>query len=262
VPSTSAEDGSSVAYPPATEAAARDLAAVRALVAACEQRNAGEHRIGDRRGESPCHGEAAATGPALIPARPVRLHGSVLARAVLRLFGWRIECDGLPARQGVVVVYPHTSNWDFAWGLLAKWAIGFPLTFWAKHTLFEVPLFGRFLRAVGGLAIDRRAAQGVVGQTVARLRDARVRDEFLWLALAPEGTRSRTEGWRSGFYQVAIGARVPLALAYIDYDRKCIGVDSAWRLSGDPAADMARIAQRYAGRAGRRPAHAAPVRLL
>ena len=229
---------------------------MRALVAACE------HRIGGHCGQAPCRCQAVLIGPALIPARPVTLRGSRLARAALGLFGWRVECDGLPARQGVVVVYPHTSNWDFAWGLLAKWAIGFPLTFWAKHTLFEVPLFGRFLRAVGGLAIDRRAAQGVVAQTVARLRDARLRDQFLWLALAPEGTRARTEGWRSGFYQVALGAQVPLALAYIDYERKCIGVDSAWRLSGDPAADMARVAQRYAGRAGRRPDAAAPVRLL
>ena len=241
VRSTSAEDGTRVAAEPATASDARDLAAVRALVAACEQRVA---------------------GPTEVAERPVQLHGSALARAVLRLFGWRVDCGGLPARQGVMVVYPHTSNWDFPWGLLAKWAIGLPLSFWAKHTLFEVPLFGRFLRHVGGLAIDRRAAQGVVGQTVARLREARACDELLWLAITPEGTRSRTEGWRSGFYQLAVGADVPVALAYIDYRSKCIGVDSAWRLSGDPAADMACIAARYAGRTACRPDDAAPVRLL
>ena len=240
--STSAEDGTPVAAAePATASDARDLAAVRALVAACEHR---------------------AAGPMPVAERPVQLRGSALARAALRLFGWGVDFDGLPARQGVLVVYPHTSNWDFPWGLLTKWTIGLPLSFWAKHTLFEVPLLGRFLRHVGGLAIDRRAAQGVVGQTVARLREARARDEFLWLAITPEGTRSRTEGWRSGFYQLALGADVPVALAYIDYGRKRVGVDSAWRLSGDPAADMARIAERYAGRAARSPRDAAPIRLL
>ena len=241
---------------PATAADARDLAAVRAMFAACEHRAAGGC------GQTPCRCAAAATGPARLDDRPVQLQGSALARATLRLFGWRVDFDGLPARQGVLVVYPHTSNWDFPWGLLAKWTIGFPLSFWAKHTLFQIPLVGRFLRHVGGLAIDRRAAQGVVGQTVARLRDARAHDAFLWLAITPEGTRSRTEGWRSGFYQVALGAEVPVALAYIDYGRKRIGVDSAWRLSGDPAADMALIAERYAGRTAYHPRDAAPVRLL
>jgi 1-acyl-sn-glycerol-3-phosphate acyltransferase len=254
VRSTSVEDGTPVAAEPAIAADTRDLAAVRALVAACE------HRVAGRCGATPCRCETA--GPTPLHQRPVQLQGSALARAALRLFGWRVDFDGLPARQGVMIVYPHTSNWDFPWGLLTKWAIGVPLAFWAKHTLFEVPLLGRFVRAVGGIPIDRRAVRGVVGQTVDRLREARASDEFLWLAIAPEGTRSRTEGWRSGFYQLALGADVPLALAYIDYGRKRIGVDSAWRLSGDAAADMACIAQRYAGRAARRPCDAAPVRLL
>ena len=242
----------------------RDIEAVRALIAACEHRAAGGR---DAVVPVPCDARACPApcrhaGPTALAGRPVQLHGSPLARAAMRLFGWDIAFDGLPARQGVLVVYPHTSNWDFPWGLLAKWAIGFPLSFWAKHTLFEVPLFGRFLRAVGGLAIDRRASQGVVGQAAARLRDARARDEFLWIAIAPEGTRGRTEGWRSGFYQLALQAEVPVALAYIDYARKRVGVDSAWRLSGEPVADLARFAGRYADRVGRRPQDAASVRLL
>lgn len=190
------------------------------------------------------------------------LRGSRLARAVLRLFGWRVRFEGLPSAQGVAVAYPHTSNWDFVVGLLAKWAIGFPITFWGKDTLFRVPVFGAWLRWLGGIPVDRGAPQGIVGQMAGRLREARERDEFLWLALAPEGTRSLTAGWRSGFYQVAVQADVPLALAFFDYGRKEIGVDSFWRLSGDRAQDIAVIAARLADRRGCRPQLASPIRFL
>jgi 1-acyl-sn-glycerol-3-phosphate acyltransferase len=202
-----------------------------------------------------------AVGPTELVARPVRLSGSRVARAVLRLFGWRVRFDGLPARQGVIVVYPHTSNWDFIWAVLAKWAIGLPLTFWGKATLFRIPLFGRWLRWLGGIPVVRDAPNGVVGQMSQRLREARERDAFMWLALSPEGTRELTPGWRSGFHQVALQAGVPVVLAYLDYPRREVGLDSAWRLSGQPEADLACFARRLAGRAGKRAALAAPVRL-
>ena len=203
-----------------------------------------------------------AGGPIELVERPVRLAGSRVARAALRAAGWRVRADGLPARQGVIVVYPHTSNWDFVWAMLAKWAIGLPLTFWGKATLFRVPLFGRWLRWLGGIPVVRDAPNGVVGQMAQRLREARERDEFMWLGLSPEGTRERTPGWRSGFHQVALQAGVPVVLAYLDYPRREVGLDSAWQLSGDPQADMAHFAQRLHGRVGKHPALAAPVRLL
>jgi len=120
--------------------------------------------------------------------RPVQLRGSRLARAALRLAGWRLHFDGLPAAQGVVVVYPHTSNWDFPVALLAKWAVGLPVTFWGKDTLFRVPLFGHWLRWLGGLPVARHTRQGAVGQMVDAMRAAREQGRFMWLALAPEGT--------------------------------------------------------------------------
>lgn len=199
--------------------------------------------------------------PTELAARPVRLAGSKVALAVLRLCGWRVHADGLPARQGVIVVYPHTSNWDFVWAMLAKWAIGVPLTFWGKATLFRIPLFGRWLRWLGGIPVVRDAPSGVVGQMAQRLREARERDDFMWLALSPEGTREHTPGWRSGFHQLALQAGVPVVLAYLDYPRREVGLESAWRLSGDPQADLACFAQRLQGRTGRHPALAAPVRL-
>jgi 1-acyl-sn-glycerol-3-phosphate acyltransferase len=245
--------------------AAGDRAAIalRGVLAACERRVAdGSCRYA--LGDDPRHvaGADCACGPEELRARPVQLKGSALARGLLRLAGWRVQFDGLPARQGVMVVYPHTSNWDFVVGVLAKWAIGIPLAFWAKDSLFRVPLFGRWLRWIGGLPVDRRAAQGVVAQTAARLAEARARDEFLWLGLAPEGTRSRTEGWRSGFYHVATQAQVPLVLAFIDYARREVGTDTAWRVHGDAARDFACFADRLGARTGHVAGNASPIRLL
>ena len=193
--------------------------------------------------------------------RTVQLQGSALARAALRLAGWRIRFDGLPARQGVVIVYPHTSNWDFIIGVLAKWGIGIPVTFWGKESLFRVPLLGRWLRWLGGVPVDRGAANGIVGQMVEALKAAQRDGRFLWLALAPEGTRRLTDAWRSGFYHVAHGAQVPLALAFFDFGRREVGIEHFLMLSGNRNADMASIARGYGTRVGLRPQRAAPIRL-
>jgi len=210
-------------------------------------------------------GATSATVPSsveLITDRPVQLRGSRLARALLRLAGWQLVFDGLPARQGVLVLYPHTSNWDFPVAILAKWSLGLQLVFWGKDTLFRIPLFGAWLRWLGGIPVLRHAPQGQVGQMTERLAQARQQDEFMWLGLSPEGTRRRTEGWRSGFYRAAHGAQVPLALAFIDYPTRRIGVDCCVRLSGQAQADMAWIAQRLSHHRGKRPDQAAPIQLL
>ena len=206
---------------------------------------------------------AVARGPRAITERPVRLGaGSALARAVLRAAGWRVAFDGLPSRQGVVIVYPHTSNWDFVVGVLAKWSIGIPVHFWGKASLFDIPLFGRWLRGLGGIPVDRTSPQGAVVAMVQRLRDARARDEFFWLALAPEGTRRPGEGLRSGFYHVAVQAGVALGLAGLDYARREVALQDFLQLGGVPDDDLPAIAQRLGHHRGRRPEWAAPIRLL
>lgn len=194
--------------------------------------------------------------PRLPPPR-----GSRLARALLRWAGWELVFDGLPARQGVLVAYPHTSNWDFIVGVLAKWALGLPVAFWGKDSLFRVPLFGRWLRWVGGIPVDRSGANGIVAGMVARFQAAREADEFLWLALAPEGTRGYTPHWRSGFYQLVVQAGVPLGLAFFDYRRRRVGIMGYLRLTGDRTTDLAAIAAAYAEVQGRRPELAAPITL-
>jgi 1-acyl-sn-glycerol-3-phosphate acyltransferase len=184
-----------------------------------------------------------------------------LARRVLGWFGWRLHFQGLPGLHGVIVVYPHTSNWDFLVGLLAKWGMGIEAKFWGKHTLFRIPLFGLWLRWLGGVPIDRSAAQGVVGQMVDLFEHKRQAGDYFWLALAPEGTRSWRPAWRSGFYRVAVGARVPLMVAALDYGRKEVRLVDVIDLSGHEADDMHKIARVLQGCTGLRVDQAAPIRL-
>lgn len=193
----------------------------------------------------------------------MKLHprGSRLARALLRLAGWRLQFDGLPGPQGVIMVYPHTSNWDFIVGLLAKWAMGLQVRFWGKNTLFMLPLFGAWLRWLGGVAVDRTSSQGLVEATVMQLRQAQHGGVMFWLAVAPEGTRSLVGGWRSGAYQVALQAGVPVGLASLDFATKTVALTRFIELGGDATQDFALIAQQLAGVQGCRPGLASPVRL-
>jgi 1-acyl-sn-glycerol-3-phosphate acyltransferase len=179
-----------------------------------------------------------------------------LAAWTLRAFGWKVRlCEPIPARC-VAIFYPHTSNWDTVVGLLAKAVIGLRIHFIGKDTLFRWPL-RPVLVSWGGIPVNRREPQGFVGEIE---REFARRDEFL-LAIAPEGTRRRTEHWKSGFYRIARTANVPLALAYIDFPSREIGVGAYIDLTGDEAADMACISAFYAGKRGRHPENQGPIRL-
>ena len=135
------------------------------------------------------------------------------------------------------------------------------MTFFGKDSLFKLPLVGRWMRWLGGLAVDRSAPQGVVGQMGETLKQAKAQDRFMWLALAPEGTRSYRDAWRSGFYHVTLAAGVPLGLAALDYARREVRLDAFVLLSGDVEADMAEVASVLGQATGKRPALAAPIRL-
>jgi 1-acyl-sn-glycerol-3-phosphate acyltransferase len=191
--------------------------------------------------------------PAALPTR-----GQRTALRVLQLFGWRVRYKPLPGPHGVVVVYPHTSNWDFIVGVLGKWAIGLPFRWLAKDSLFR-GLTGRTLgvlmRAWGGVPVERGTSTG----TTRRLADTMRAADWFWLALTPEGTRSYRPHWRSGFYHLAVTAKVPLLMVYIDYPNKELGVVDSIDLTGDPKLDMAAIAAVYQGRRGLHPEQEAPI---
>lgn len=202
------------------------------------------------------------TPPTVLAAWPeLKAPGSALARFVLRCFGWRLQFDGLPARQGVILVYPHTSNWDFPLGILGKAGLGLDLKWWGKDSLFRIPVFGAWARWAGGIPVNRSHAQGMVGNTVQRAQAAAQQGDWFWLAAAPEGTRSLATGWRSGAYQVAVRAQLPIGLCAFDFATRTVRLTQFILPTGNPEEDMRCFAQGFAGVQGYRPERASPIQL-
>ena len=192
---------------------------------------------------------------------PIQFSGSRVACWLLKKLGWRVQFAGLPALQGVLVVYPHTSNWDFVVLVLVKWAVGIPVHFWGKDKLFRIPLFGRWLRYLGGIPVDRSSPRGIVGQAVDQVTQARLNGCYFWLALSPEGTRKYSTGWRSGFYQIVLKSSVPLGLVRLDFRKREVTVQDFVHLTGDEIEDFKRISSVYHGVTGYIPQNAAHIRL-
>lgn len=178
----------------------------------------------------------------------------------MAMLGWRVRYRPLPGPRGVIVVYPHTSNWDFPVGILAKLAIGMPFHYIAKSSLFEGitgATIGRLVRYLGGEPVERGVSTGAI----ARLAEKINRSDWYWLAVAPEGTRSLRPYWRSGFYHIALAARVPVGCAYFDFKKREVGLMDYVELSGDAERDMAQFRQVFGDVRGCRPALAGPIAL-
>lgn len=171
----------------------------------------------------------------------------LLGHCVLRLFGWRLQVQ-INTPRCVIIVAPHTSNWDFVFGMAAILALQIRVHWYAKHTLFQ-GWWGGFFRALGGFPVDRSAHGGVVAQTTQRFAQS----ETLMVGLAPEGTRSRVERWKRGFYHMAHAAQVPVVTAYIDYNTRVVGTGPVFTPTGDWAADLRPVFEFYRGIAPRRP---------
>lgn len=184
---------------------------------------------------------------AAIPRRR-RPFFAALGRLVLRAGGWHLAIKLPDTPKLVVIAAPHTSNWDFVFGLAAILALDLDLRWFGKHTIFKGP-WGALFRALGGIPIDRSAAGGVVAQTARAFADS----PQLVVGLAPEGTRSRVSHWKRGFYHLARSAQVPVAAAYIDYRRKLIGCELLFRPTGDWDADMAPVFDFYRGITAKKP---------
>jgi len=170
------------------------------------------------------------------------LFTSWIGKSVLRLSGWRLDVK-LPNRPKMVLIYaPHTSNWDFVFGLAAILALQVRVHWFGKHTIFRPP-FRNLLIKLGGIPIDRSAAVGVVQQTTQQFAEKKQ----LLIGLAPEGTRSLAPKWKSGFYQIAHAAGVPIQIAYLDYKKKVVSLGPLIETSGDYATDLEKIQSFYRG---------------
>ncbi|MEZ4580217.1 MAG: lysophospholipid acyltransferase family protein [Caldilineaceae bacterium] len=180
------------------------------------------------------------------PELPATVPETTWARlwfSVLRLLGWSVRGVRPPERKFIVCVAPHTSNWDWILLVFASRALNLPSpVFVAKHSIFRGPL-GPIMRKLGGIPLDRERSRNFVDQIVAEY--AR-RDELV-IGITPEGTRSKTKYWRSGFYNIAMGAGVPITLGYLDYGQREIGMSAPFYPTGDIEADFVRIRAFYAG---------------
>ena len=180
-----------------------------------------------------------------------------LARFWMWLFGWTIAGD-LPAdKKFVLIAAPHTSNWDFLFGLATVYVLRLKIFWIGKHTLFKAP-FGYFMKRLGGIPVRRDAAHGLVKQIISQLQNS---DNFI-IAVAPSGTRKKAECWKSGFYRIACKAHIPLVCGYLDYSRKQAGSGLSFLPTGNITADMDRIRQFYQGIQGKYPDQVTPVRLM
>lgn len=163
------------------------------------------------------------------------------ARFVLLLTGWRLEGDIPDLRKCVIIGAPHTSNWDFFFGLLYKMYYGLNIHFLMKQELFRFPLKFIF-SAIGGIPVNRGQKNNLVDTLYKKFSQ----QENFFLAIAPEGTRNRVKQWKRGFYHIAKQANVPIVLAYMDYGRKVVGVGPVFYPGTDIEEDMSEIKSFYA----------------
>jgi len=171
-----------------------------------------------------------------------------ISLSILGIAGWRTEgrLPGIP--KFVLVGAPHTSNWDLPYTLCVAFALRAQIHWFGKETLFRRPFRG-FFSWLGGIPIDRSKSSNVVALAIQQF----LQNEKLILTIAPAGTRNRVEKWKTGFYHIARGAQVPIALGFLDYRRKVGGIGPLIYPTGDIDADMKTIRAFYDRVTGRYP---------
>jgi 1-acyl-sn-glycerol-3-phosphate acyltransferase len=181
---------------------------------------------------------------------------TLLARLVLRLMRWTtVVQEPIPDRC-VVIAGPHTTNWDFVVMVSMARVKGVSIRWLGKDALFRPPL-GWLMRAMGGLPVQRNSANGMVAALAAEFS----KHDVLHLVVPAEGTRSRTEYWKSGFYRIALAADVPVVCAFVDGPTRTGGFGPVIDLTGNVRADMDKVRAFYATKDGLRPNRFGPVRL-
>jgi 1-acyl-sn-glycerol-3-phosphate acyltransferase len=174
--------------------------------------------------------------------------GRAVGRAVMWVAGWSFAGSIPDLSKTVIIVAPHTSNWDFVIGAAGMLALDLDLRFLGKHTLFRGPM-GVIMRLLGGIPVDRaQPGGGVVAEMGERFKNS----DHLVLALAPEGTRGEVTRWKTGFHQIARAAGVPIVAATLDYGRRQIRFREPFEPSGNVEADVEELQEFFADSHGRR----------
>lgn len=167
----------------------------------------------------------------------------VLSIGFLKLAGWRVE-GSLPPGVGkcVLIAAPHTSNWDLPYTLMVAFELRLHVFWMGKASIFSPPFRG-VMMWLGGIPVDRERSTNVVAASVDAINNAA---HAIQLVVPPEGTRSKARYWKTGFYYIALGAKVPIVMAYMDYQRKVSGLGPLLLPTGDIEADMKIIRAFYA----------------
>jgi 1-acyl-sn-glycerol-3-phosphate acyltransferase len=155
--------------------------------------------------------------------------------------GWQVT-NGLPSdlKKCVVVAAPHTSNWDFVFARGAFFIIGTPVKYVIKKEMMFFPL-GLLLGSLGAISVNRKKQENFTDRMVRLF----VESEQLHLMIAPEGTRSKVSRWKTGFYHIALEAGVPIALGFLDYEKKLAGFGPIFYPTGDKEADFKAVREFY-----------------
>ncbi len=174
----------------------------------------------------------------------------LVSRVVLRLIGWRVMGVAPAHNRYVLIGAPHTSNWDFPLMLMAILVLRMEVRWMGKNSLFPAP-FGGLMRWLGGLPVDRSRANNTVAQMIEAYRNS----GELVVLIPPEGTRSRVERWKTGFYHIAHGADVPILLGFLDAGRRQLGFGPLFYPCGDLEDDLYQIQAFYRDKRGIRAEH-------
>ncbi len=168
--------------------------------------------------------------------------------AFLKLTGWKV-LGRMPegCSKSVWIAAPHTSNWDLPYTLMVVFALNLKVYWMGKEQLFRPPFRG-LMMWLGGIPVDRAKANNLVAASVETLKNA---EGPMQLIVPPEGTRSKARYWKTGFYYIAVGAQVPIVMAYMDYEKKISGLGPVFQPTGDIEADMLAIKAFYAPFKGR-----------
>jgi len=173
---------------------------------------------------------------------------------LLKVLGWKTSGNLPGARKYIIIVAPHTSNWDLFFAILLAFALKVDGRYIAKRELFRGP-FSFLMTWSGAIPVDRSSSHHIVEQMASEFRK---REKFV-LALAPEGTRRRKDYWKSGFYHIALAAGVPIVLAFIDYAKKTGGAGPLINPTGNLEQDMNIIRDFYLTVSGKHPENTSPV---
>lgn len=180
-----------------------------------------------------------------------------VAKHTLNVFGWSLVAELPPVQKYLLIGAHHTSNWDFPLVLLMMTALGLRLRWVGKDSLFKGAQ-GVLMRLLGGIPVERGAKKNFVGQIVELYNQ---RKEMV-VTIAPEGTRSAINHWKTGFYHIASGANVPVAMGFLDYSTKTCGVGGYFYPTGDTVADINILQDFYVDKIGKFPHQQGNVRFL